>query len=309
MRDHLHERVERRWHGRDDDAYERARRRVRVLRGFYKHLAIYGVFCTGLIVAGLVTGQWKRGWFAPPIFWGVGVSIHALMVFGGAFWLGREWEERKIAEFMAKEQIRTLSTEKQLAQAQLRLLQAQIEPHFLFNTLANVVSLIETAPTKASAMLERFIAYLRASLAASRSTEGTLGQEIELLRNYLEILRIRMGERLVYAIDAPTELLAQPLAPMLLQPVVENAVKHGLEPKVEGGRVELRAWREGARLMVRVSDDGLGFAPGSGSGVGLANLRERLQVLYDGQAQLRIEALSPGTAVTVELPITAASVP
>ncbi len=133
----------------------------------------------------------------PLAAWAIDLLVHGLAVWIGPLWLGHEWEERKIAEILAREKIRVLSTEEQLAQAQLRLLQAQIEPHFLFNTLANAVSLIETAPTKASTMLEHFIAYLRSSLAASRSTEGTVGQEAELLRNYLELLKIRMGDRLL----------------------------------------------------------------------------------------------------------------
>jgi sensor histidine kinase YesM len=154
--------------------------------------------------------------------------------------LGRSWEERKIAEFMAREQVRTISTEKQLVEAQMRLLQAQIEPHFLFNTLANVVSLIEPAPQKATLMLEHFIAYLRASLAASRATQGTVAQEAKLLRDYLALLKIRMGDRLQYTIEVDPSLDTAPLAPMLLQPVVENAIKHGLEPKIEGGRLRSR---------------------------------------------------------------------
>ena len=289
---------------RQRDAYQRARRRVRAVRGFYKHLALYLIVNAGLLAFNLHkgTGTFWAGW--PAGGWGIGLAAHGLAVWGGGFWLGREWEERKIAELLAREQIRTLSTEKQLAQAQLRMLQAQIEPHFLFNTLANVVSLIETAPAKASAMLEHFIAYLRASLAASRTTEGTLGQEVDLLRNYLELLQIRMGSRLNYQIDVDDSLRSVRLAPMLLQPVVENAIKHGLEPKVDGGTVRVHVFRRNERLIARVEDNGLGFTPGAGAGVGLANLRERLAVLYDGQAHLEIEELSPGTAVVIELPWT-----
>ena len=287
---------------REQDSYLRARRRVRALRGFYKHLALYLLVNSALLVFNLLKGSatlWA-GW--PAAGWGIGVVAHGLAVWGGGFWLGREWEERKIAQLLAREQIRTLSTEKQLAQAQLRMLQAQIEPHFLFNTLATVVSLIETAPAKASAMLEHFIAYLRASLAASRSTQGTVGQELDLLRNYLELLQIRMGARLNYQIDVDPALRAVPLAPMLLQPVVENAIKHGLEPKVEGGTVTIHLRRQADRLITRIADNGLGFTPGLGAGVGLQNLRERLAVLYDGQARLTIEETTPGTAVIIDLP-------
>ena len=292
-----------------EDAYQDARQRVRKLRGFYRHLLIYLVVNTVLIGIYLVT-QPPRPFFLPPLLgWGLGLSIHGLLVWTRFGLLGRDWEERKIAEWMAGEQVRTLSTEKQLVEARMRLLQAQIEPHFLFNTLANVVSLIEPAPERATRMLEHFIAYLRASLAASRATEGTVGQEATLLRDYLQVLKIRMGQRLSYAIEVDPALVGAPLAPMLLQPVVENAIKHGLEPKIEGGQVTVRITRavgegrDGPRMIALIEDDGLGFKPGAGSGVGLSNLRERLAVLYDGRAEVRIEERAPGTAVRIDLPL------
>jgi sensor histidine kinase YesM len=288
-------------------AYEHARRRVRALRGFYRHLAIYAVVCTGLVIVNLVFSPGRIWFFWPMGWWGLGVLVHGVSIWSGSIWLGRDWEERKVAELLAREKIRILSTEKQLAEAQLRMLQAQIEPHFLFNTLANVVSLIDTAPAQATDMLEHFIAYLRASLAASRSTQGTVMQEADLLRNYLELLKIRMGPRLAYAIDVDPEFETAPLAPMLLQPVVENALRHGLEPKIEGGCITVRIFgrkgREGRRLVARVEDDGLGFKPGANPGVGLQNLRERLAVLYDGNARLTIEERERGTAVVLDLPI------
>jgi two-component sensor histidine kinase len=252
----------------------------------------------------------KQIWFIyPMIGWGIGLSAHAFGVWGPSMWFGRAWEEKKINELLAKEKIKTLSTEKQLVESQMRMLQAQIEPHFLFNTLANVVSLIQPAPEKATLMLENFISYLRASLASSRSAQGSIAQEAELLKTYLELLKIRMGERLTYAIDIAPDVAKQPMAPMLLQPVVENAVKHGLEPKVEGGHVTVRAWRAGDRVFALVEDNGLGFsgtAQGKQEGgVGLANLRERLNVLYDGAARVEIQAREPGTAVLLELPFQA----
>jgi two-component sensor histidine kinase len=294
--------------GAEQAAYWHAFKRVRALRGFYKHLAVYLVVNTVLIVVNLLSPSGRPWSLWPLAGWGFAVLVHGLTVWGGTFWLGREWEQRKIAELLSRERIRSLSTEKQVAQAQLRMLQAQIEPHFLFNTLANVVSLIEPAPVRASAMLEHFIAYLRASLASSRADQGTVGQEAALLRNYLELLQIRMGERLAFAIEVEPGLEDAPLAPMLLQPVVENAIKHGLEPKIEGGRVDVRIRREGtrgrARMVARVEDDGLGFKPGEGSGIGLQNLRERLGVLYDGDAHLSIEERAGGgTVVVVDLPL------
>ncbi|MGX0937586.1 histidine kinase [Cupriavidus metallidurans] len=284
-------------------AYNDARRRVRSLRFFYMHALVYVTVNAMLITINLVTSP-HRPWSGGPLMgWGIALAIHGMMTWSRVGLLGRSWEERKIAEFMAREQVRTISTEKQLVEAQMRLLQAQIEPHFLFNTLANVVSLIEPAPQKATLMLEHFIAYLRASLAASRATQGTVAQEAKLLRDYLALLKIRMGDRLQYTIEVDPSLDTAPLAPMLLQPVVENAIKHGLEPKIEGGHLRITLESRGPRMLATIEDDGMGFHPKAGSGVGLSNLRERLAVLYDGDAHVRIEERSPGTAVLIEIPL------
>ena len=295
------------WQGVDPVAWQRAAQRVRALRGFYVHLAIYLFSNIGMIASNLMTVP-DRLWFPFPLMgWGAGVLAHGLIVWSGGARVGANWEQRKIAEYLARDRIKVLSTEKQLAEAQLRLLQAQIEPHFLFNTLANVVSLIESSPARATTMLEHFIAYLRASLVASRSVQGTVGQEAGLLRHYLQLLQIRMGDRLAFSVDVDPTLDGVPLAPMLLQPVVENAVRHGLEPKVEGGRVDVSVQRDGDRMRVRVVDDGLGFKPGANAGVGLHNLRERLAVLYDGDARLAIEERDAGTLVTLDLPLASTS--
>ncbi|MBV8271535.1 MAG: histidine kinase [Cupriavidus sp.] len=276
---------------------------MRSLRVFYMHAMIYVAVNAVLIGINLVTSP-HRPWSGAPLMgWGIALVVHGVMTWSRVGLLGRSWEDRKIAEFMAREQVRTISTEKQLVEAQMRLLQAQIEPHFLFNTLANVVSLIEPAPHKATLMLEHFIAYLRASLAASRSTQGTVAQEAKLLRDYLALIKIRMGDRLQYAIEVDPSLDAAPLAPMLLQPVVENAIKHGLEPKIEGGHLRVGLERRGPRMLATIEDDGMGFRPKAGAGVGLSNLRERLAVLYDGDAHVRIEERSPGTAVLIEIPL------
>lgn len=301
------------WRGRDAPlsgasttpeamAYERAWRQVRSMRGFYKHLMVYVLVITGLCIVNLTTAP-HRLWFVfPAAGWGLGIVIHGASVWGEAFWLGREWEEKKIQQLLAREKIRSLSNEKQWVEARLQLLQAQIEPHFLFNTLANVVSLIDPAPAKARLMLENFIAYLRSSLAASRSVQGTFEQEVKLLGHYLDLLKIRMGDRLRYTLDVEPSIMAEPLAPMLLQPIVENAIRHGLEPKIEGGEVRLSAKRMGDRIEVRVHDDGMGFRPGDDVGMGLANLRERLQVLYDGKANMTVEETHPGTLVIINIP-------
>jgi signal transduction histidine kinase len=178
--------------------------------------------------------------------------------------------------------------------SELRALQAQIEPHFLFNTLANVLALIDYEPAKAKSMLDAFIQHLRMSLDTSRKSRATLGTELELVTTYLKLLEIRMGERLRFVVDCPDELRSVSLAPLLLQPLVENAVKYGLEPKVEGGCVTIRARSDGDALSVAVIDDGIGIGNRSsakaGSGIGIANVRERLVSLYGTGATLDIRA-------------------
>lgn len=199
------------------------------------------------------------------------------------------------------------SLKRQLAEAQLKTMQAQVEPHFLFNTLASVDYLIETAPSIASKMQKSLIQYLRAALPQMREGSTTLGKEVQLCRSYLEILKFRMEDRLQYSVIVPQGLGSAQFPPMMLQSLVENSIKHGLEPKPEGGSLTISADISNGRLRVTVADSGLGFAAGgvSGSGVGLANVRERLAALYGGAAKLSIEANSPsGTIVTIEVPYT-----
>ena len=189
-------------------------------------------------------------------------------------------------------------------------MQAQVEPHFLFNTLASVDYLIETEPSTASKMQKSLIQYLRAALPQMREGSTTLGKEVQLCRSYLEILKFRMEDRLQYSLIVPQGLGSAQFPPMMLQSLVENSIKHGLEPKPEGGSLTISADISNGRLRVTVADSGLGLRSsgsmrhGSG-GVGLANVRERLAALYGGAAQLSIEANSPsGTIVTIEVPYT-----
>ena len=218
------------------------------------------------------------------------------------------WRERSaLAEAaLEREQRRAADIEREATVANLRALQAQIEPHFLFNTLANVTSLIDADPARAKHMLESFIRFLRASLAATRRGSTTLADEFSLIRDFLEVLRIRMDERLQVAIDLPAELAAIELPPMLLQPLVENAIHHGLEPRVEGGSVTLRARRDAARLVLEIADTGIGFGDVTSGGVGLANVRERLRLAHGDAARLTIRDNVPrGTIVAIELPVAA----
>jgi signal transduction histidine kinase len=204
-------------------------------------------------------------------------------------------------ERLAQLQLRAESVERSAAEAHLKLLQAQIEPHFLFNTLANLHTLIGSDPARAQKMLEYLNDYLRATLAATRRDGGTLGDEFALLRGYLEVLAIRMGPRLAFTLSLPEELSGRQLPPMLLQPLVENAIKHGLEPKIDGGRVDISARLEGKMLLITIADTGLGLGDGStaGTGLGLASVRERLPA----GSTLHVHGKPQrGTTVTVRMP-------
>jgi len=176
--------------------------------------------------------------------------------------------------------------------AQLAMLQAQIEPHFLFNTLANLQSLIASDPAMAQTMLNHLNDYLRASLKRTRQAATTLAEELDLVSALLAIQSVRLGERLQYAIQVPDELRQAKLPPLLLQPLVENALEHGIEPAIAGGRVEITAQQDGGELRIRVLDTGLGLnlAHSTDSGIGLANIRARLSKLYGTDAEL---VLSP----------------
>jgi sensor histidine kinase YesM len=185
---------------------------------------------------------------------------------------------------------------KQAVEAELKLMQAQVEPHFLFNTLASVQYLIETDPKQASGLLAHLIDYLRAALPQLRARSSTLAREISLVEAYLNILATRLGPRLRFAIDLPDELRDHPFPPNLIISLVENAIKHGIEPSPDGGSVTLSASRRDGSLIVSVTDTGCGASPEaatSGQGVGLTNVRERLQALYGARARFSLEPASP----------------
>jgi sensor histidine kinase YesM len=204
---------------------------------------------------------------------------------------------------IADERARVTSAERATTQANLRALQAQIEPHFLFNTLANVTSLIHTRPDDAKHMLEEFIVYLRASLATTRENETTLAKEFVLMQSFLSVLKVRMGNRLAVRVELPDDLQQFVLPPMLIQPLVENAIKHGVEPKIEGGEILLKAAKVGDAVAIEVTDTGLGFQNSTSNGIGLKNVRERLDKLYEGRATLTIEDNTPsGTKITIRIP-------
>jgi LytS/YehU family sensor histidine kinase len=189
-------------------------------------------------------------------------------------------------------------------ESRLKLLETQLEPHMLFNTLANLRVLIGTDTVRAQTMLDHMIAYLRATLGASRATMHPLQAEFDRLRDYLELMAIRMGPRLAYSLSLPDALAGQSVPTLLLQPLVENSIKHGLEPKVQGGRIDVSARLEGAMLVLEVVDSGIGPAgTASSSGFGLAQVRERLVAAYEQRASVKFSGTPEGGAhCTIRLP-------
>lgn len=188
--------------------------------------------------------------------------------------------------------------------AKLALLQAQIEPHFLFNTLANVQSVIDSDPKSARSILELLNQYLRVSLGRTRRATCTLGDELSLIRSLLGIAAVRLGGRLRYSIEVPDELEHLPLPPLLLQPLVENALEHGIEPAVGGGEIRIEAHAESDSLCLRVSDSGVGMNTGSPEGVGLANVRARLENLYGERGRLALYGREPrGVIAEIVMPM------
>jgi signal transduction histidine kinase len=266
----------------------------------------------GLAIGGLVLGTGTPSladYASVPrismvLFTLLAICVVVLMV------LARERVDRIKAE-RAEARTHAEVIERQAVQAQLRLLQAQIEPHMLFNTLANLQGLIAIDPARAGAMLDHLIQYLRATLAATRRDTTTLAQEFDAIDAYLGLMAVRMGPRLRHRCTLPDALRAARLPPMLLQPLVENAVIHGLEPRIDGGDVTVTACARDGMLDITVRDTGLGLEPPlaggpapSDGGIGLATTRERLHALYGGRAALVLVATVPhGTLARLTLPL------
>jgi signal transduction histidine kinase len=238
----------------------------------------------------------------------------ALMVILFSYLAAAKIVVRKVAQ--ADEKVRTAvdaaereAMERQLVQARLQVLQAQVEPHFLFNTLAAVDYLIETEPPRASRMQKALITYLRGALPQMRQESSTLGREMRLIRSYLELIKMRIEDRLEVEIAVPEALEPAEFPPMMLQSLVENAIKHGIEPKPEGGKVRVAAGVNNSQLWVEVSDTGVGVpdgdlldGPTSGTGVGLQNIRERLAMLYPGKSRLMLVS-DPATGTSLKITV------
>jgi sensor histidine kinase YesM len=232
-----------------------------------------------------------------PAVWFVFISFGVKVLAGG----------KRKAEVEARQagvKANVANLEKQLAQAQMAALQAQVEPHFLFNTLALIGQLIETDPPQAARVHAHLIDYLRATLPQLRARGGgTLGKQAEMAKAYLAIMQARMKERLHVKFIVPVFLESAPFPPMMLQSLIENAIKHGLEPKIAGGTITVRAQVVDATLQVDVCDDGIGINLHAPDGVGLANIRERLHLLYGSAAELVMETpIAGGCCASIRLP-------
>ncbi|WP_291010505.1 histidine kinase [Hydrogenophaga sp.] len=231
---------------------------------------------------------------SPQRFWGIWLSSLAISLGFLFFFYLRE---------------KSLALQRQATEARLRLLETQLEPHMLFNTLANLRALIATEPASAIAMLDRLNDYLRATLRASRSGEAqqaphTLADEFARLDDYLALMAVRMGPRLQVSLNLPDALASHPLPPLLLQPLVENSIRHGLEPSVAGGELRVGALQQGGHLVLEVRDTGVGFDGAPAEGFGLAQVRERVASAYDGRGRVQFAATpGAGTTVSILLPL------
>ena len=266
-----------------------------------------GMALGALSLAAIILGM-SIGFTIVPILvgfnvWGMFVSLPAALTKFAVFILfvmAANWA-------WWRSRLRQQQLQNEVTDARLRLLQGQIEPHLLFNTLANIQSLMDYDPPRAKRMLETFSSYLRASLTQLRQGDCSVEAELGMASQYLSLMQIRMEERLHFRIDASEEARQASMPALMLQPLVENAIHHGLAPKLGGGSVLLHAAVRAGRLEIRVQDDGVGLTAAAkplrrGAGMALANLRARLQTQFGANAGLTLRALGPGTEAMLELP-------
>jgi two-component sensor histidine kinase len=273
-------------------------------QGWESLLLIVGGLVIGYLVGTTLGDRICRvfGWYATPHLssdrhWRNTILTSAIAGVVGSYYFYAQGRSSYLVRKMAEAQ-------RHASEARLKLLETQLEPHMLFNTLANLRALIALDPVRAQQMLDHMIAYLRATLDASRSPTHTLQAEFDRLRDYLELMAIRMGPRLAFTLDLPVDLAAERVPTLLLQPLVENSIQHGLEPKVEGGRIEVSARSEGGRLVLDVRDTGVGEAAGSSGreGFGLAQVRERLASLHAERASITFKRDGGGAHTRITLP-------
>ena len=283
-------------------AAEQCRLRTALGRGALLGLAIVAPV---LLAVWVITWQYAGHWWpaAPQAVLGETLKYALLGAFVCAARALQRHAGRADAQTLALDAARR-DLEREASEAQLQLLQAQIEPHFLFNTLANVRRLYRKQPAAGVQAIDNLMIYLRAALPQVRRSESTLGEEFELARAYLALFQVRMGPRLRFAMDLPPALHHLPFPPMVLATLAENAIKHGLAPADRGGTVQLAARRAGITLEVSVIDDGVGFGTDTGGhGVGLANIRRQLTARFGDRASLSLEQReSGGVAATLRLP-------
>jgi signal transduction histidine kinase len=258
-------------------------------------LAIPLGFLIGVNVASWLTGS-PAGFavFSHVAPFAVVVTATTSVAFIYFFWSRGRLAEAAVAEADARQAN---------AEAQLKLLQTQIEPHMLFNTLANLRTLVDVDPVRAQAMIDQLIVYLRGTLGASRNQTVTLAAEFAQLSAYLGLMQVRMAARLRTELILPEELGALPIPPMLLQPLVENAIKHGLEPKIAGGLIRVEVSNVRSRIRIDVEDDGVGLDEAATPGYGVTHVRERLRLLYGDRASVAMETRAGGgVRVRIEMP-------
>ena len=247
---------------------------------------------------------------------GLAINVAALVViyglFGGGLALRAYFSEhRRWDEHHHVRELNALESRVHEADLRLGVLQAQVEPHFLFNTLASVRALVRQDPAQAEATLDALVDFLRATIPKLREDRGlhaTLGQQLDLCSSYLALMQVRMGGRLTYDVRADEALRAAPFPPSLLITLVENAIKHGIEPRPGPGRIEIDAVRDGDALRVQVRDDGAGLQPGLSTGVGLANVREQLAARYGARAAFVLSPAAEGRGVCAEIRVPLGSV-
>jgi sensor histidine kinase YesM len=238
----------------------------------------------------------------PGRFLSTALSGFFLGLFVSLFYFN-QWREAMNQAALHKAEADRNLLRQQATEAQLKLMQAQVEPHFLFNTLSGVQFLIESDPKAASKMMDHLIQYLRAAIPQLRQGSTTLGQEMKLAQAYLSILQMRMGRRLTFDIERDQALDSHPFPPMMLLSLVENAIKHGLEPEADGGHVAIRAGVQDGRLVVGVVDNGRGLGEDVGDGVGLSNIRDRLRALFGDAARIDLQEVLPrGVEARITLP-------
>ncbi|MBO9715515.1 MAG: histidine kinase [Pseudoxanthomonas sp.] len=305
-------------HRRWPEAHERKAVVLAVLVGVVLSYAVDQAF--EAYIRSLVSIPLPKGLPSPqeigPVAAGVALALNIAVLiviyglFGGGLALRayfserRRWDEHHHALELGE-----MASRVHEADLRLGVLQAQVEPHFLFNTLASVRALVRQDPGRAEATLDALVAFLRSTIPRLRDDSGldsSLGQQLDICDSYLALMQVRMGGRLSYAVEADGVLRALPFPPSLLITLVENAIKHGIEPQPGPGRIDVSATREGGRLRIRVADDGAGLQPGVGSGMGLANVREQLSHRFGARASLRLHPGEVGGVVAeIELPCTA----